>query len=143
LTDKLTVTLRPSRILALALTVMAGAALASAWTSLPAPAFVAVAAGIALAWAWHLAQALQQGRRSLRALELDAHGAVRWQDGSRQWHEGEVLASSYVSGWLVVLNLGASGRRARSVVLLPDCAAADELRQLRVWLRWRLGRLER
>jgi len=140
LTDKLTVTLRPSRILALALTVVAGAALASAWISLPAPAFVTVAAGIALAWAWHLAQALRQGRGCPRALELDAQGTARWQDGSRQWHEAEVLDSSYVSGWLVVVNLGASGRRGRSLVLLPDCAAAEELRQLRVWLRWRLGR---
>lgn len=140
MTDKLTVTLRPSRILALALTVMAGAALACAWISLPDLAFAAVAAGIALAWTWHLAQALQRGRRPPRALELDAQGTARWQDGSRQWHEAEVLDSSYVSDWMVVVNLGAGGRRGRSLVLLPDCAAAEELRQLRIWLRWRLGR---
>jgi hypothetical protein len=45
-----------------------------------------------------------------------------------------------VSGWLVVVNLGAGGARGRSVALLPDCAVAEELRRLRVWLRWRLGR---
>lgn len=140
MTDKLTVTLRPSRILALALTVMAGAGLACAWISLPDLAFLPVAAGIALAWAWHLAQALQRGRRSLRVLELGAKGSARWQDGSRQWHEDEILPSSYVSSWLVVVNLGAGGRRGRSLVLLPDCAAAEELRQLRIWLRWCLGR---
>jgi hypothetical protein len=140
LTDKLTVTLRPSRILALALTLMAGAALACAWISLPDLAFLPVAAGIALAWVWHLAQALQRGRRPLRALELDAKGSARWQDSSRQWHEAEILPSSYVSSWLVVVNLDAGGRRGRSLVLLPDCAAAEELRQLRIWLCWRLGR---
>ena len=119
---------------------MAGAALACAWISLPGPAFPALAAGIALAWAWHLAQALQRGGHCVRALELDAKGSARWRDRSAQWHEAEVLPSSYVSNWLVVVNLGAGGRRGRSLVLLPDCAAADDLRQLRIWLRWRLGR---
>jgi len=140
LTDKLTVSLRPSSILALALTLMAGTALACAWISLPVLAFVPVAAGIALAWASHLAQALQRGKRGARALELGAHGRARWQDGSGQWQEVEILASSYASDWLVVVNMRGSGRRDRSVVLLPDCAAAGDLRRLRVWLRWRLGR---
>lgn len=140
MTDKLTVTLRPSAILALALTLMAGAALACAWISLPPLAFPPVAAGIALAWAWHLAQALQRGRRRLCALELDAQGNTRWQDGSGQWQETEILPSSYASAWLVVVNMRGNGRRDRSLVLLPDCAAAGELRRLRVWLRWRLGR---
>ena len=136
----LTVSLRPSRVLALCLTVMAGAALACAWISLPLLALAPVAAGIALAWAWHLAQALQRGAGTARALELAAKGDVRWQDGSGQWHEAEILPSSYVSDWLVVVNLGAAGARGRSLVLLPDCAVAEELRRLRVWLRWRLGR---
>ena len=135
----LTVSLRPSRLLALCLTVMAGAALVCAWISLPALAFPPVAAGIALAWAWHLAQALQRGAGAARALELAAKGDIRWQDGSGQWHDAEVLPSSYVSDWLVVVNLGVAGARGRSLVLLPDCALAEELRRLRVWLRWRLG----
>jgi hypothetical protein len=140
LTDKLTVSLRPSRILALALTLTAGTALACAWISLPGLAFAPLAAGIALAWAAHLAQALQRGKRAARALELDAQGRARWQDGSGRLQEAEILPSSYASGWLVVVNLRESGRRGRSLVLVPDCAAAEELRRLRVWLRWRLGR---
>ena len=140
MTDKLTLTLRPSRILALALTLMAGAALACAWVSLPVPAFAPVAAGITLAWASHLAQALQRGKRGARALELGAHGRARWQDGSGQWQEVEILASSYASDWLVVVNMRGGGRRERSLVLLPDSAAAGDLRRLRVWLRWRRGR---
>jgi len=140
LSQTLTVTLRPSPVLAVALTLMAGAALASTWISLPRPAFLPVATGIALVWIWHLAPALQRGRRAVRALELKAAGGARWQDGSGQWNEAEIQAGAYVSNWLVVLNLVAPGRRSRSLVLLPDCAAADELRRLRVWLRWRLGR---
>lgn len=119
---------------------MAGAALACARISLPDLAFLPVAAGIALAWAWHLAQALQRGKHPLRALELRTKDSARWQDGSGQWQEAEVLPSSYTSDWLVVVNLRGSDRRHRALVLLPDCAAAEELRRLRVWLRWRLGR---
>jgi hypothetical protein len=119
---------------------MAGATLACAWIIPPPLAFPAVAAGIALAWAWHLAQVLQRGAGTVRALELAAKGDARWQDGSEQWHEAEILPSSYVSDWLVVVNLGAGGASRRSLVLLPDSAVAEELRRLRVWLRWRLGR---
>ncbi len=136
----LIVSLRPSRVLALVLTFVAGAALACAWISLPTPAFLPVAAGICLAWGWHCAQALQRGRRGLRTLELNAEGDARCQDALGQWHEAEILPGSYVSGWLTVVILGAGGRRSRPLVLLPDSASVGELRRLRVWLRWRLAR---
>ena len=119
---------------------MAGAALACAWIGLPSLAFPPVALGIVLAWGWHLAQALRQGTSGMRTLELNATGGVRCQDGMGQWHEAEILPGSYVSGWLVVVILGAGGRRGRSLVLLPDSAAAEELRRLRAWLRWRFAR---
>ncbi len=140
MTDKLTVKLEPSRLLALVLALMAGAALMCAWISLPVLAFAPVAIGIVLAGASQLAQALQWGGRAARALELSEHGAPRWQDASGEWHEAEILPGSYASNWLVLVNLGASGRRERSLVLLPDSAAAEELRRLRTWLRWRLKR---
>lgn len=51
---------------------------------------------------------------------------------------GQVLGSTFVSPWLTVVNVGLeSGRGRRSVVLAPDSADADALRQLRVWLRYR------
>ncbi len=119
---------------------MAATALACAWISLPGLAFAPVAAGIALAWLWHLAQALQRGNSAMRTLELNAAGGARCQDGFGHWQEAEILPGSYVSGWLTVVILGASGGRRRSLVLLPDAAAAEDLRRLRVWLRWRLAR---
>ena len=99
---------------------------------------MAIAAGIVLALIWHVPDVLQRDARGVRALELGADGNGRWQDGSGQWHVVQVLPSSYVSPWLIVMNLGGSADAARSVVLLPDCAAAEDLRRLRVWLRWRL-----
>ena len=119
---------------------MAGAAIACAWIGLPAVAFLPVAAGIALAWGWHLGQVLQWGTRGVRTLVLAPDGGTRWQDGSGQWNEGSILPGSYVSGWLVVVNLDGGGRHVYPLVLLPDSAAAEELRRLRVWLRWRLAK---
>lgn len=140
MSDKLTISLRPSGLLALALTLIAAAALACAWISLPGLAFVPVAAGVSLAWAAHVAQALQRGKGAARALELGEQGLARWRDGAGHWRETEILPGSYASDWLVVVKLGGSAWRGRSVVLLPDSAAAEELRRLRVWLRWRQGR---
>ena len=140
MTEKLTIALRPSPILALALTLVAATALACAWISLPRAAFPPAAAGIALTWAWYVAPALLWGRRAVRALEVTENGDARWQDGTGQWNDAAILPGSYVSSWLVVVNLGATGGRSRSLVLLQDCAAAGELRRLRVWLRWRLAR---
>lgn len=139
MSQTLTVALRPSRVLALVLTAVAGAALACAWISLPLPAFPPLAAGIVLAWAWPCAQALHLAPSAVRMLELDAAGGVRCQDGLGQWQEAQIRSGSYVSGWLVVLLLRRDGR-GRSLVLLPDAAAAGDLRRLRVWLRWRLAR---
>jgi hypothetical protein len=133
----LTVPLRPSRVFALVLTAVAGAALACAWTSLPLPAFAPLAAGIVLAWACLCAQALHLTPSAVRTLELDAAGGVRCQDGLGRWQEAQIRPGSYVSVWLVVLLLRREGRGG-SLVLLPDAAAAGDLRRLRVWLRWRL-----
>ncbi len=119
---------------------MAGAALASVWASLPDLAVAPFAAGIVLALVWYIPAALQRGKRAVQALELGAEGKARWQDGAGQWHDAQILASSYVSAWLVVMNLGANAGPTRSVVLLPDSAAAEDLRRLRVWLRWRPDR---
>jgi len=118
---------------------MAATALACAWISLPRLAFAPVAAGIVLAWAWHCVQALQRGRFATHRIELSASGDARCQDGLGQWHEARVLPASYVSRWLIVVVLRARGRGPRALVLLPDCAAAKELRELCVWLRWRLA----
>lgn len=140
MSQTLTVTLRPSPALALALSAMALAAAACAWISLPLAAFLPFAAGIAWAWIWHLPQALQRGRRAVRALEVREAGDARWQDSTGKWNEAGLRPGSYVSEWLIVANLTTGGRNGPSLVLLPDSASAEELRRLRVWLRWRSAR---
>lgn len=136
----LSVTLRPSRALAMALTVIAAAALACAWISLPALALPLVVAGIVLTWAWQLALALHRRDAAIHTLELNAAGGARYQDGLGQWREAGILPGCYVSRWLIVVALGAGGRRRHCLVLLPDSASEEQLRQLRVWLRWRRAR---
>lgn len=52
--------------------------------------------------------------------------------------EGKVAGSSFVSGLFTVVNVRLDGgRRLRSVVVMPDCAEAEDRRRLRVWLRYR------
>ena len=52
--------------------------------------------------------------------------------------EGTVAGSSFVSGSFTVVNVRLDGgRRLCSVVVMPDCAAAEDRRRLRVWLRFR------
>ena len=52
--------------------------------------------------------------------------------------EGTVAGSSFVSALFTVVNVRLDGqRRLRSVVVMPDCAATEERRRLRVWLRYR------
>ncbi|MBE0616121.1 MAG: hypothetical protein IH604_20815 [Burkholderiales bacterium] len=138
--ERLSVSLRPSRFLALALTAIAVTALVCAWIGLPRPAFAPVALGILLAWAWHLRRALQRGGSAIHSLELRATGELRYEDGQGRWQEAEILPGGYVSGWLIVVMLGAGGRGRVAVVLLPDSADPGELRHLRAWLRWRLAR---
>lgn len=133
-----TLAIRPSPILALALTAMAAAALACSWISLPLPAFLPAAAGIASAWWWHLAAALQRRRDAILAVELETDGTLGLQNRLGQWSQAGILPGGYVSTWLIVLSLAAEGGGRRSLVLLPDSAAKEDLRRLRVWLRWRL-----
>nr|WP_199066345.1 protein YgfX [Chromobacterium sp. ASV5] len=68
-------------------------------------------------------------------LQVDAYGALtlHYPDGREE--PAQVLDDSFVSPWLIVLNVKAAGRR-RSVMLWPDSAAAEGRRQLRVYLLW-------
>ncbi len=69
-------------------------------------------------------------------LELDGDRVVL---SSRKGDEltGELLRSSVVTPYLVVLNIAVSGQhRRRNVVLMPDSMEAESFRQLRVALKW-------
>lgn len=133
------VALRPSRLLTLVLGAVGLGAMALVWT-MPLPvalqallmlAIVASAGDAVWRYAWLRAP------QSIQQLEVNHKGALRCLMPAHDWQAAQVLGSSTVTPWLTVLNLRLEGRRfARHVVLLPDMAEHDTLRQLRVWLRW-------
>jgi len=129
-----------------ALTVLAGAALlAEGW--------VVAALCALLAAAWALRTPMPQGRLGLRADGLcewqarspsndhsddPARGYVRGQpDGTVAGPAGAEMALTGMlgaGGWLVLRLAGRDTRRI--LVLAPDSAAPQDLRRLRVWLKW-------
>ncbi len=51
---------------------------------------------------------------------------------------GNIEGSTFVAPLLIVLNVSPDGQgRRRATILMPDSASADDLRRLRVWLRYR------
>lgn len=135
----LRVDLRPSAWLAASLLAMImlclGALLSLPWPwwgRLPLAVGILVAARHAVRLHARLTLA-----HAIVAIAVDGQGKVNVQqrDGNRL--TVQVQADSVVNTWLIVLALRLPGRHwRRYVVLLADSAAPEQLRQLRVWLRW-------
>lgn len=130
-----------SPLLASALLLAHGAAIACAVLFLPGwwmPAVAAVA--IAGNLVFHI-------RRD--ALQLSGHAVTELllEDGARcelTLRNGETLAgniegSTFVAPLLIVINVSPEGQgRRRAAILMPDSAPAEDLRRVRVWLRHRV-----
>jgi toxin CptA len=109
------------------------------------PLALALRLGLVIALAVSLRHSLR-----LHAWRVAPHACVRvsvQRDGNARLEllsgeilTGRVLGSSRIGPLLTVINIrhDHDGRRT-SVVLLPDSAHADELRALRVWLRFNIG----
>lgn len=109
-------------------------------TVLPLAPWLLVAAGAMLlssaAHAMHH-HALRRGSRSVVALDFSDREQLRVRTRDGHWHAGQVLGSSLVSPALVILNIRLESRRLPVHVVIPgDGADAQDLRRLRVWLRW-------
>lgn len=136
----LSITLRPSYLLALLLVAMHALALTSAWL---VPLALAAKIGTAVPLTASLALSLQRhvwraGKRSVRAIRLNGECDISLQGKDGVWLEITLLPSSFISPYLTVLNLSLEGESmARHVVLLPDAIDKEQFRQLRVWLRWK------
>lgn len=65
-----------------------------------------------------------------------ADGRLLCLDQQGEWREAEVIGDSFVSTGLIVLRYRLPGGRVRALTLLSDSASADDLRRLRVSLRW-------
>ena len=124
--------LKPSRWLGLMLVGLA----VLAWVAIylaALPGGLQLALGLAVAgwsaWGWRQAAP----RASLR---LATDGQLQILDDSPAWCNAEIQGDSFVSAALIVLRYRAPGGPLRTLVLLPDSADADDLRRLRVLLRW-------
>lgn len=129
--------LKPSPILAGALALSHGLALAAAAAALAGWPLAVVSTGIALSAAATVAGALHRTAAAARALELHADGRAAWLDRAGLWHEGTLLPERIVTPALIVLAVKGEARRRRHVVLAADASDRDSLRRLRAWLRWR------
>jgi|SRR5262245_56115149 len=133
----LRIDLRPSKFLAVALALAHGLALYAVWTSLSGWPGVLAGLAILASLAATLLRALLRIGPSAVSLELAEDGRASWRDRRGTWHEGALGESHFVSPFLVVVELKPRDQGAKRVILLADSAARDDLRRLRVWLRWR------
>jgi toxin CptA len=73
----------------------------------------------------------------IRALRTDHDGAIGCQlIGQSEFSPARLLPGATAHPWLTVLRL-ADGHGTYRLVIAPDSATPEELRRLRVWLRWR------
>jgi hypothetical protein len=131
----LALTVRPSVLLAAAVaatTLAALAAVLGCGVALPLKAPLAL---VALLLGVRAARQLQS-QSGLRLL-LQEDGLWRVLSSADVGDDDQRyrLVEGSALGPLVTLRLVASGGPVQRIVLLPDCADADELRRLRVWLR--------
>jgi toxin CptA len=135
------VALRPSAILSAALVASHAAALGGLLASaLPGWAMACAATGLGISL-WHgmRRHAVLRSPRSVVGLRLRDDGTVNldFRDGSSRL--ARVHPASSVLGFLTVALLNEPGRRwATPVVIAGDSADPDDLRRLRVWMRFRV-----
>jgi len=135
----LQIDLKPSLQLAALLGVAHILALTAAWVSLEDCPRYLVCSGVLLSGAACLVEALHRSSTAAVSLEFHADGRASWRNRNGAWHEGRLGADHFVSTALVVMGLDQIERGRKWVVLMPDSASAEELRRLRIWLRWRHG----
>ena len=86
-------------------------------------------------------EAWRIGSSSIVEFQCEREGGVLIKTRSGKEWEARVLGSSFVASYLtiVLLKPNTSGR-VRAGVILPDALEPELFRQLRVWLKWRVGR---
>lgn len=77
-----------------------------------------------------------------RSMMVLADGRIRLMMAEGKEVDFVLLPSSRVLGVLMVLHLQGDGQRV-NIVLWPDSAPAECLRQWRIWLRWQWPALQK
>ncbi len=139
----LRLSLKSSRYLAIGLTLGHLAALGCV-AIVPLPLWLKLLLSVLLAAS--LMQSLTRDAWRIRSssiveLPCDREGGVLIKTRSGKEHEARVLGSSFVASYLTIVLLKPNAsRRVRAVVILPHTLEPELFRQLRVWLKWRVGR---
>jgi toxin CptA len=124
--------LKPSRLLGLLLLGMTGLALTAAYYSaLPGAVQLVLAAAIIVLSGLSWRQTCHP-----EALRMTVGGRLQCMDEQGEWGDVEVLGDSLVTLALIVLRYRPPDGNVRSLILLPDSTTPDNLRRLRVSLRW-------
>ncbi len=131
--------LRPSRALALSLSILCLSALVSIW-SLPFSALtLSVLSLVVLSWSGYclgLHAGLRMGN-SCVALRLEEGDEIVLVLRNGSHLMCRLCGDSLVTPYIVILNAAMNGRRGgRSVLIMPDAIGAESFRRLRVILRW-------
>ena len=113
---------------AMSVLAMGSIALASLPGSAQAVLVTSVLAGIG--WAFW------KGRKPLFHLQLKPDGQIQISLGGEDWRNAEIEQGSFVSPGLSVVRLRTTDGQMHRLTLMPDSAAPDDLRRLRVSLRW-------
>lgn len=77
-----------------------------------------------------------QRRKPCPNLRIKADGQIQLSLAGSDWRHAEVLPGIFVSPSLTVVRLRTTDGERYSLTLLPDSASPDDLRRLRVSLRW-------
>jgi toxin CptA len=97
---------------------------------------IAGTAALVASVAWQLRASVRNARITGLELRPDGSASVRV---AGDWRDASLAPGGVALPWLVVVPLRfGDGERLR-LVLLPDSADADDLRRLRMVLRWRAG----
>jgi len=137
----LSVTIKASPLLAMALLLAHGGAIACVVVFLRGwwmPGLAA--AGIAASLAFHLGRdALQLSAKAVVRLTLKEGALCELSLRGGETLTGTIDASTFVAPLLIVINVRPDGRgKRRAAILMPDSAPAQDLRRVRVWLRHRI-----
>ena len=139
--SRLPLRIKASPLLAIALLLAHGAAMACAVVFLPGWSMPGLAAtAIAASLVFHLRRdALQWSGEAVTELVLkdDAQCELTLRNGETL--TGTIGGSTFVAPLLTVINVRLDGPgRRRVAILMPDSAPAQDLRRVRVWLRHRI-----
>ncbi|MEQ1662256.1 MAG: protein YgfX [Thiobacillus sp.] len=119
---------KPSRWLGLLQAGMAVLALVAVWHAALTQVGQIILSGGVVGLLW-------RSRQATRYLRLRADGSLQWREAAGEWQDAGVEDDSVVNRWMLVMRLRVAGQ-VDTVVILPDSVPADDMRRLRVALRW-------